>query len=161
MSRPVIVAVDGPVASGKTTLAQRLAKAHSLRFLDTGLLYRAVAQRLLEAGTAPADARSAAAAAASLTAAELDPEALRLERIGAVASQIAVHADVRAALLAMQRQFAHTLPGAVLAGRDIGSVVCPDATLKLFVTASPEVRAQRRMEELRRRGEAAKYEEVL
>jgi cytidylate kinase len=157
----MIVAVDGPVASGKTTLAKRLAAANGLRFLDTGLLYRAVARRMLEKDLSPADAKAAATEAASVRAAELDPTDLQTERIGAAASAVAVHPAVRSALLAVQRRFAADPPGAVLAGRDIGSVVCPDATLKLFVTASAEVRARRRFEELRERGEPAMYERVL
>jgi cytidylate kinase len=161
VSSAIVVAVDGPAASGKTTLAQRLAKANGLRFLDTGLLYRAVARRLLQAGRSSADIDSAVAAAASVNADDLDPGGLRAERIGEVASEVAVHRPVRTALLDFQRRFAAEEPGAVLAGRDIGSVVCPDATLKLFVTASPEVRARRRFEELRARGEVAMYEQVL
>jgi cytidylate kinase len=161
VSSAIVVAVDGPAASGKTTLAQRLAKANGLRFLDTGLLYRAVARRLLQAGRSSADIDSAVAAAASVNAGDLDPGALRDERIGEVASEVAVHQPVRTALLDFQRRFAAEAPGAVLAGRDIGSVVCPDATLKLFVTASPEVRARRRFEELRERGEVAMYKRVL
>ena len=157
----MIVAVDGPVASGKTTLAKRLAAANGLRFLDTGLLYRAVARRLLEKELSPADATAAATEAAGVRAAELDPTVLQAECIGAAASAVAVHPAVRGALLAVQRRFAADPPGAVLAGRDIGSVVCPDATLKLFVTASAEVRARRRFEELRQRGEPAMYERVL
>lgn len=157
----MVVAVDGPVASGKTTLAKRLAAANGLRFLDTGLLYRAVARRLLEKELSPEDATAAASEAKDVRAAELDPTALQEERIGAAASAVAVHPAVRSALLAVQRRFAADPPGAVLAGRDIGSVVCPDATLKLFVTASAEVRARRRFEELRQRGETAMYERVL
>lgn len=161
MSGAVIIAVDGPVASGKTTLARRLAADNGLRFLDTGLLYRAVARRMLDKELTPADSSAAATEAASVCAAELDPTALQAERIGAAASAVAVHPSVRSALLALQRRFAAEPPGAVLAGRDIGSVVCPDATLKFFVTASAEVRARRRFEELRRRGETAMYERVL
>ncbi len=157
----IVVAVDGPAASGKTTLAKRLAAANGLRFLDTGLLYRAVARRLLAQGQEPMDAAAAAAAARSVTADDLDPAALKAERIGEGASVVAVHGDVRQALLAFQRDFAHAPPGAVLAGRDIGSVVFPDATLKLFVTASAEVRAKRRFEELRREGDTVMYERVL
>jgi len=153
--------VDGPVASGKTTLAKRLAAANGLRFLDTGLLYRAVARRLLERELSPEDATAAASEAADVRAAELDPTALQEERIGAAASAVAVHPAVRSVLLAVQRRFAADPPGAVLVGRDIGSVVCPDATLKLFVTASAAVRARRRFEELRQRGETAMYERVL
>lgn len=161
MSGATIIAVDGPVASGKTTLAERLAAANGLRFLDTGLLYRAVARRLLDKDLSPADATAAASEAAAVGAAELDPAVLQAERIGAAASAVAVHPAVRDALLAVQRRFATDPPGAVLAGRDIGSVVCPHATLKLFVTASAEVRARRRFEELRQRGEPAMYEQVL
>ncbi len=161
MTATIVVAVDGPVASGKTTLARRLASANGLRFLDTGLLYRAVAKRLLDRGQAPEDEAAAAAAAAAIGAGDLDPDALRAERIGERASIVAVHPAVRRALLAFQRAFAAEPPGAVLAGRDIGSVVCPDAPLKLFITASPEERARRRFEELRERGDAAMYERVL
>jgi len=157
----IIVAVDGPAASGKTTLAKRLAAANGLRFLDTGLLYRAVARRVLALAQSPTDEAAAAAAARAVSAEDLDPEALRAERIGEGASIVAVFPGVRQALLAFQRRFASEPPGAVLAGRDIGSVVCPDATLKLFVTATPEVRARRRFEELRERGDVVMYERVL
>lgn len=157
----IVVAVDGPVASGKTTLAERLAEANGLRFLDTGLLYRAVARRVLASGQQPTDEAAAEAAAERVSEDDLDPEALRAERIGEGASQVAVHPGVRQALLAFQRSFATAPPGAVLAGRDIGSVVCPDATLKLFVTATPDVRARRRFEELRARGNTVMYERVL
>lgn len=157
----IIVAVDGPAASGKTTLAKRLAAANGLRFLDTGLLYRAVARRVLALAQQPTDEAAAASAAQAVTAEDLDPEALRAERIGEGASIVAVFPGVRQALLAFQRGFASEPPGAVLAGRDIGSVVCPDATLKLFVTATPEVRARRRFEELRERGDTVMYERVL
>jgi cytidylate kinase len=161
LSAAIVVAVDGPVASGKTTLARRLADANNLRFLDTGLLYRAVAKRLLDRCQAAEDEAAAAAAAAAITAGDLDPEALKAERIGEGASIVAVHPAVREELLAFQRAFAAEPPGAVLAGRDIGSIVCPDATLKLFITASPEERARRRFEELRGRGDAVMYERVL
>lgn len=157
----IVVAVDGPAASGKTTLAKRLAEANGLRFLDTGLLYRAVARRVLAQGLQPTDEAAAEAAAAAVSADDLDPEALRAERIGEGASVVAVFPGVRQALLAFQRGFASEPPGAVLAGRDIGSVVFPEATLKLFVTASPEVRARRRFEELRGRGDVVMYERVL
>ena len=161
MTAAIVVAVDGPAASGKTTLARRLALANGLRFLDTGLLYRAVARRVLARGQSPADQAAAAAAAEAVRAEDLDPQALSVERIGEGASVVAVHPAVRRALLAFQRDFAVRPPGAVLAGRDIGSVVCPDATLKLFITATPEVRARRRFEELRSRGEVVMYERVL
>ena len=161
MTAVIVVAVDGPAASGKTTLARRLALANGLRFLDTGLLYRAAARRVLARGQSPADEPAAAAAAEAVSADDLDPQALSAERIGEGASIVAVHPAVRRALLAFQHDFAVRPPGAVLAGRDIGSVVCPDATLKLFITATPEVRARRRFEELRSRGEVVMYERVL
>lgn len=157
----IVVAVDGPVASGKTTLARRLAERNGLRFLDTGLLYRAVGKRLLDRDAAPDDAAAATAAATAIRADDLVPEVLATERIGDAASKVAVLSPVRDALLAFQRAFAATPPGAVLAGRDIGSIVCPEATLKLFVTASPEVRARRRFEELRSKGHAPIWERVL
>lgn len=157
----ITIAVDGPVASGKSTLARRLAAANGLRFLDTGLLYRAVGKRLLDAGQARGDTEAAVRAARSIEPAELDPEALAKERIGDAASLVAVQPAVRQALLALQRDFAASAPGAVLAGRDIGSIVCPDATLKLFLTARPEVRAERRYEELRSKGLAPIWERVL
>lgn len=157
----MVVAVDGPVASGKTTLAKRLAMTNGLRFLDTGLLYRAVARRLLDKGLSPENVEAATTAAAAVRACDLDPVPLQAERVGAAASAVAVHPSVRKALLTVQRRFAAEPPGAVLAGRDIGSVVCPDASVKLYVTASADVRARRRFEELRERGEAAMYERVL
>jgi cytidylate kinase len=161
VSRAVIVAIDGPAGSGKSTLAKRLAATTGLRFLDTGLLYRAVAARLRATGGSPGDAAAAAAAARTIEPEGLDPDALHGEGIGGDASQVAALPEVRAALLELQRRFARTPPGAVLAGRDIGTVVCPDATLKIFVTASIEERARRRFEELRARGEAPIHERVL
>jgi len=159
--RVIVVAVDGPVASGKTTLARRLADANGLRFLDTGLLYRAVGKRLLEAGGDGGDEAAAAAAARSIGPADLDPAVLADERIGDAASRVAALPAVRATLLAFQRDFARQPPGAVLAGRDIGSIVCPEATVKLFVTATPEVRARRRYEELRSKGLRPIWKRVL
>ncbi len=161
MSESIVIAVDGPAASGKSTLAKRLAAALGLAFLDTGLLYRAVARRLLERGCDPSDERAALEAVAALKPEELDPDVLAGERIGEAASKVAAIAAVREALLPWQRRFGRTPPGAVLAGRDIGTVVFPDATVKLFVTASIEERARRRFRELQRRGRRPMFESVL
>jgi cytidylate kinase len=156
-----VVAVDGPAASGKTTLARRLATHFGLDFLDTGLLYRAVARKLLEAGTPLSDTASAVAAAQSIAAADLDPATLRSDAIGQGASVVAADPEVRRALLGFQRQFGRDGPGAVLAGRDIGTVVRPDASHKIFVTARPEERARRRCKELQALGVPTIYEHVL
>ncbi|MBM3491527.1 MAG: (d)CMP kinase [Alphaproteobacteria bacterium] len=159
----MIIAVDGPVAAGKGTLARRLAAALGYDYLDTGLLYRGVAFRVLAAGGDPGDGPAAAAAAATLTADELGRPELRGERVGEAASQVAAQPAVRAALLAFQRGFACRPPGgrgAVLDGRDIGTVVCPGAAVKLFVTASEEARVQRRHRELLARGQPAPLSEV-
>jgi CMP/dCMP kinase len=149
----MIVAVDGPVAAGKGTLARRLAAEFGFAYLDSGSLYRAVAARLLRAGGDPADGAQAAAAAAGLAPGDLAAADLRAERVGNAASVVAAHPGVRQALLAYQREFAHRPPGnakgAVLDGRDIGTVVCPDAAVKLFVTASAPARARRRYLELK------------
>ena len=160
-----VVAIDGPSASGKGTLARSLALRFSLAHLDTGTLYRAAGFLALEAGEDPADPAAAERAARRVTAELLRERRLREERIGVAASVVAAIPEVRRALLALQRNFAaHPPPparGAVLDGRDIGSVVCPRAQVKLFVTASLEARAARRCEELRERGEPAIYESVL
>jgi cytidylate kinase len=156
-----IIAIDGPAASGKGTLARRLAAHFGLAHLDTGSLYRAVGRDVLKAALDPADPVAAEQAAASLDPASLDDPRLRDEDVGRAASQVAAHPRVRAALLAFQRRFAATPPGAVLDGRDIGTVICPDAQAKLFVTASPEVRATRRAAELTARGDAVDYAAVL
>ena len=163
MSRagPCIVAVDGPAASGKTTLAQRLAAEFGLEILDTGLLYRAVAYRLLERGQPFDDVAAAAGAAAGLAAAELTAPALRDERVSQGASKVAAIPAVREALLGFQRAFGGGGLGAVLAGRDIGTVVRPDAACKIFVTASTEERARRRCKELQAQGVPSIYERVL
>ncbi len=161
MTCALVVAVDGPAASGKSTLARKLARALGLAFLDTGLLYRAVGRRLLEAGADPSDERAALEAVAALRPEEVDADRLAGEEIGEAASKVAAIPAVRAALLPWQRRFASTPPGAVLAGRDVGTVVCPDAALKIFVTASLEERARRRFEELRRRGRAPIFDRVL
>jgi cytidylate kinase len=161
LSRPLVIAVDGPAASGKSTLARRLASQFRLDFLDTGLLYRAVARTMLDRGLDPGDAAAAVQAARALTPEDVEPSRLRGEGVGQNASRVAAVPDVRAALLPFQRRFAARLPGAVLAGRDVGTVVCADATFKLFVTASDSERARRRFEELRARGDAPIYAAVL
>jgi CMP/dCMP kinase len=165
----MIVAVDGPAASGKGTLAQRIAKRFDLAFLDTGLLYRAVGHKVLNGGGDPSASETAVAAARELELNELDDpsllEALRSDEVGNAASQVAAIPEVRAALVELQRRFAHCPPGrkkgAVLDGRDIGTVICPDADVKIFVTATPEVRAERRHKELIARGVASIYARVL
>jgi len=157
----MIIAVDGPAASGKGTLARRLARHYGLSYLDTGALYRAVALTLLRAGKPPSERRAAARAAANLDPALLTDPELRTDPVGEAASIVAAMPEVRAAILELQQAVAHRQPGAVLDGRDIGTVVCPDADVKLFVTASPEIRAERRRKELVARREPAPLEEVL
>lgn len=161
----MIIAVDGPAASGKGTLARRLAAHYQLAHLDTGSLYRATALRVLAKGGDPADADQAADAARAVTAADLADPRLRQDNVAAAASVVAAIPAVRAALLAFQRDFARHPPaglkGAVLDGRDIGTVVCPEADAKLFITASLEARARRRYKELQAAGAGAIYERVL
>jgi cytidylate kinase len=141
---PPIVAIDGPAGSGKTTLARLLAADLGLAFLDTGLIYRAVAWRLIESGQALDDVAAATRAATEVGAAELDNPRLQDEAVSLGASQVAVIPEVRAAMLGFQRDFGDPARGAVLVGRDIGTVVRPDASHKIFVTASLEERATRR-----------------
>ena len=161
----MIVAVDGPSASGKGTVARRLARALSLAYLDTGQIYRAVAALVLAAGKDPADPDAALAAAQALSPEDLDRPNLRDEDVGQAASIVAAIPAVRSALLGFQRGFAQSPPGgangAILDGRDIGTVVFPGADAKLYVTASPEVRARRRHEELIGRGADSIYARVL
>ena len=161
MSSPVVIAVDGPAASGKSTLARQLAEHFGLVFLDTGLLYRAVARAMLDRGLLFSDTAGAVATARSLQPDDVDPGRLRGEGVGQGASMVAAIPEVRAALLPFQRRFAARGRGAVLAGRDVGTVICPDAGIKLFVTASDSERARRRFEELRARGDAPIYAAVL
>ena len=161
MSGPMVIAIDGPAASGKGTLAKRLAAHYRLPHLDTGLLYRAVALTLLDADRDLADADAAAAAARGLEPGFLADPRLRGAAMGEAASIVSAQGAVRAALLDWQRRFAGAPEGAVLDGRDIGTVVCPDAAVKLFVTASAEERARRRHRELDGRGEAVAYDAVL
>ncbi|MBX6369610.1 MAG: (d)CMP kinase [Rhodospirillales bacterium] len=157
----MIIAVDGPAAAGKGTLARRLAQHFGLGFLDTGALYRAAALRALESGGDPADPAVAEAAARRVSPEDIGDRRLREERVAQAASIVSAIPGVRAALLQFQRDFAARPPGAVLDGRDIGTVVCPGADVKIYVTASLEARAERRFQELRRAGEAVIYERVL
>ena len=161
----MIIAIDGPAASGKGTLAKRIATHFGFALLDTGLLYRAVGLKTLNLGCDPSDAAAATAAAESLDPAELENPELRADAAAGAASKVGAIPAVRAALLDFQRRFASHPPGgvagAVLDGRDIGTVVCPDAGAKLFVTASVEVRAERRLKELRERGLEAIHSRVL
>jgi len=157
----MIIAIDGPAASGKGTLGKRLAHHYGYRHLDTGVIYRAVAQALLEAGADLTDEAAAVAAAM-----ELDPEkfgnpVLKTQAVGDAASVVSAIPKVRETLLNFQRQFAADPPGAVLDGRDIGTVICPDADVKIFVVADPKVRAHRRTLEARGRGENADEALVL
>jgi cytidylate kinase len=156
----LVIAVDGPAASGKGTVARALARRFGLPHLDTGLLYRAVGLSVLRDGGDPADPLVAARHSAFDDALLADP-ALKTERAGGAASQVSAHPAVRAALLDRQRAFAARTGGAVLDGRDIGTVIAPAATAKLFVTAAPEVRAERRYAELRNFGIATSRAEVL
>ena len=157
----MIIAIDGPAASGKGTLGKRLAAHYGYRHLDTGLIYRAVAKSLIDAGHALTDEARATAAAVALDAGQLGDPALKTDTVGQAASAISVFAGVRAALLDFQRDFASHPPGAVLDGRDIGTVICPNADVKIFVMASPEVRARRRAQEIVARGEKVDEAAVL
>ncbi|HUE47001.1 MAG TPA: (d)CMP kinase, partial [Aestuariivirgaceae bacterium] len=157
----MIIAVDGPAASGKGTLGRQLAEHYGLAYLDTGSLYRAVALGVLKAGKSPEDESAALEAAGRLDRAAIADDEIRRAGLGEAASIVAAFPAVRQRMLGLQRAIAGTPPGAVLDGRDIGTIVCPDADVKLFVTASAEVRARRRMEELVRNGENASFEDVL
>jgi len=161
----MIIAIDGPAASGKGTVARRLAEYLNHAYLDTGSLYRAVALSVLRAGADPSDPAIAVAHARDLDPNLTEDPDLRSATTGAAASKVAAVGSVRSTLLAFQRNFAVTppsaQPGAVLDGRDIGTVVCPDADRKIFVIADREIRAERRFKELLRRGDAAIYARVL
>jgi cytidylate kinase len=157
----MIIAIDGPAASGKGTLGKRLAARYGLRHLDTGLIYRAVAKALLDAGHDPADEPRAIAAAKNLDPTQFDEVALKALAIGEAASIVSAIPEVRAALLQLQRDFATAPPGAVLDGRDIGTVIAPNADVKIFVVASPQARAHRRFLELEQRGESVNESEIL
>lgn len=157
----MIIAIDGPAASGKGTLGKKLAAHYGLRHLDTGLIYRAVAKALLDAGLKPDDRPAAIAAAKALDPARFEEVALKGPRVGEAASLVSAIPEVRQALLAFQQDFAAQPPGAVLDGRDIGTVICPGADVKIFVTATPEVRARRRAAEYRAQGRAIEEAAVL
>ncbi|GAA5539750.1 (d)CMP kinase [Ochrobactrum soli] len=159
--KPFIVAIDGPAASGKGTLARRIATHYGIPHLDTGLTYRAVAKALLDKNLPLDDELLAADAARHLDLREMDKTVLSAHDIGEAASKVAVMPAVRRALVEAQRHFAAALPASVLDGRDIGTVVCPKAEIKLFVTASPEVRAERRYDEIVSKGGAADLGEIL
>jgi cytidylate kinase len=159
--RPLMIAIDGPAASGKGTLGRRLAAHYGVRHLDTGLTYRAVAAALLVRGLGLDDEAASVELTGTLDLDDLNRDRLADPGIGEAASRIAVMPGLRRALVARQRAFALEPPGAVLDGRDIGTVVLPDASAKLYVTASPEVRARRRAEELRARGMMADEEALL
>ena len=164
-SWPKVIAVDGPAGAGKGTLCRKLADHFGFAMLDTGLLYRATGYTVLEAGGDPSDNDDAASAARALDMSAIDEGNLRNETVADAASKVAALPDVRAALLDYQRRFAAEPPagaaGAILDGRDIGTVVCPGADVKIFITASAEVRAERRFKELQGKGQTVIYARVL
>lgn len=157
----IVIAVDGTAASGKGTLAKKLAAHYGFHYLDSGALYRLVALGVAEAGGDPHKETDALAAAHALDPSRADDPAIRTAEMGAGASIVSAHPAVRTALLDFQRDFARKAPGAVIDGRDIGTVICPDATAKLFVDAAPEVRAHRRWLELKSKGRPPEEAEVL
>ncbi len=157
----MIIAIDGPAASGKGTLGKRLAAHYALHHLDTGLLYRAVAKALVDGGNELDDKEAALAAARSLDPSRFDEKALKSHAVGEAASIVSAIPEVRAALFDLQRRFARRAPGAVLDGRDIGTVICPQAEVKIFVTAAPDIRAKRRASELAAGGQPVDEEAIL
>lgn len=157
----MIIAIDGPAASGKGTLGKHLAAHYGLRHLDTGLIYRAVALAMLEGHHPLDDVAQAAAAATALDVGRLGDPELKSQRVSEAASIVSAFPEVRAALLAFQKDFAARPPGAVLDGRDIGTVICPDADVKIFVTAAPEVRARRRYLEMLAQNRSVTEQEIL
>ena len=161
MNADLVIAVDGPAASGKGTVAARLGRAYGLPVLDTGLLYRAVGVAASRAGIDPDDSEAVARVAGAIDLMALDDPAFRTREAGELASRVAIHPGVRAALNAAQVGFARRPGGAVLAGRDIGTVIAPWAPAKIFVTARPEVRAERRWRQLTAQGESVSLADVL
>lgn len=161
LTSPLVIAVDGPAASGKGTIARALASHYRLPHMDTGLLYRAVALSLFRFGGDAGSEFEAARAVHDIDKIDMADEELRSEIVGGIASRISIYPAVRAALLDKQRAFADQEDGAVLDGRDIGTVIAPGARVKLFVTARPEVRAERRLAELKSRGMSVHLDEVL
>lgn len=157
----LVIAIDGPAASGKGTLSQKIAAHYGLRHLDTGLSYRAVAKALLDSGQALDDEDAAVKMAQVIDLGKMKREELSVHAIGEAASKVAIMPRVRQALVEKQREFSNTPHGAVLDGRDIGTVVCPDAPVKLYVIASPEVRAMRRYHEILSRGSEADEAQIL
>ena len=157
----IVIAIDGPAAAGKGTLSRRIADEYGFHHLDTGLTYRATARALLDAGLPLEDEAVAEQMALAVELSGLDRDILSRHEIGEAASKIAVMTPVRKALVEAQRAFSKREPGTVLDGRDIGTVVCPDAAVKLYVTASPEVRAKRRYDEIIARGMAADYAAIF
>lgn len=157
----MIIAIDGPAAAGKGTLSRRIAETYGFHHLDTGLTYRATAKALLDAGLPLDDEGVAERVALDVELAGLDRDVLSAHEIGEAASKIAVMPAVRRALVEAQRAFSKRAPGTVLDGRDIGTVVCPEAPLKLYVTASPEVRARRRYDEIIAKGLEADFESIF
>jgi CMP/dCMP kinase len=161
LTQPLIIAIDGPAASGKGTLARLIASDYGLAHLDTGLTYRAVAKAMLDQGLALDDERQAEDAARSIDLTKLDRSVLSAHAIGEAASKIAVYPEVRRILVEQQRAFSKSSNGAILDGRDIGTVVCPEAPVKFYVTASPDVRAKRRYDEIIHNGGTADFETIL
>ncbi|MBO9096581.1 MULTISPECIES: (d)CMP kinase [unclassified Rhizobium] len=157
----MIIAIDGPAAAGKGTLSRRIAETYGFHHLDTGLTYRATAKALLDAGQPLDDEAVAAAVAAGLDLNALDRSVLSRHEIGEAASKVAVMPTVRRALVEAQRQFSRMLPGTVIDGRDIGTVVCPEAPVKFYVTASADIRARRRFDEIVANGVTADYEAIF
>lgn len=161
MTSSIVIAVDGPAAAGKGTIARALAAHFGYHYLDTGALYRAVAWTVLDKGLEPTDKAAAIKVAQTLDIGSIEDALLRTDQVSEAASVVAAYPGVRSAILDFQRTFAKKAPGAILDGRDIGTVVCPEANAKLFITASPETRANRRFLEFQAKGDDASEAVVL